>query len=143
MKMSTIKGISIGEVARRTDLGVETIRFYEREGLIDEPPRKLSGYRQYPEEVIARIRFIRRSKELGFSLKEIRELIALQRNPNATCMDVRRQTEAKIVELENKIVEFQKMRDTLTSMMSNCRNDLPVQSCPVLNALCENHGPHQ
>ncbi|NIA07441.1 MAG: MerR family transcriptional regulator [Actinobacteria bacterium] len=65
---------TIGKVARHAGVGVETVRFYEREGLIEEPPRKESGYRQYPEQTVCRIRFIRRAKELGFSLREIKEL---------------------------------------------------------------------
>ncbi len=67
-----MKPLMIGKVARRAGVGVETIRFYEREGLIAEPPRRESGYRQYPEEAVSRVRFIRRAKELGFTLKEIK-----------------------------------------------------------------------
>ncbi len=79
---------TIGEVAKRSGLGLETIRFYERKGLIEEPPRTDSGYRQFPEDVVARIRFIRRAKELGFKLSEISELLSLRVDPDTTCADV-------------------------------------------------------
>jgi len=81
--------LSMGKVARRAGRGVETIRFYEREGLLATPVRKDSGYRLYPERVIGRIRFIRRAKGLGFSLKEIKELLQLRRNSSSTCEDIR------------------------------------------------------
>ena len=76
MSLSSTKPLTIGMVARRAGVGVETVRFYERQGLIEEPPRRLSGYREYPEEVVARLWFIRRAKELGFTLGEIKELLA-------------------------------------------------------------------
>src|SRR6266478_745717 len=88
--------LSIGKVARRAGIGVETIRFYEREGLLAAPARRDSGYRLYTERVIGRIRFIRRAKELGFSLKEIKELLQLRRNASSTCEDIREKAEAKI-----------------------------------------------
>ena len=72
-----MRGLTIGRVARQAGVGVETVRFYERRGLIDEPPRRQSGYRQFPEETVRRIRFIKRAQELGFSLREIKELLAL------------------------------------------------------------------
>ena len=93
-----MKTLTIGQVARRAGVGVETVRFYERQGLLDEPDRRESGYRQYTEAVILRLRFIRRAKELGFTLKEIRELIALRRDPSATRAEVRQQATAKITD---------------------------------------------
>ena len=90
--------LSIGKVARRAGIGVETIRFYEREGLLAATARRDSGYRLYHERVIFRIRFIKRAKELGFSLKEIKELLQLRRNSSSTCEDIREKAEAKIVD---------------------------------------------
>ena len=84
--------LSIGKVARRAGVGVETIRFYERQGLLTAPIRKDSGYRSYPEHVLGRIRFIKRAKELGFSLREIKELLELRRNSSAPCEDVLRKS---------------------------------------------------
>jgi DNA-binding transcriptional MerR regulator len=79
------------------------VRFYERQGLLEKPARKESGYRQYPEDVVARLRFIKRAKELGFSLKEIKELLALRVDPDTTCAEVRGRAEAKIADDEEKI----------------------------------------
>src|SRR5207247_2671094 len=99
-KMDTL---SIGQVARLAGVGVETVRFYEREGLLEEPPRRESGYRQYGEDVVARLRFIRRAKELGFTLKEIAGLLALRVDPDTTCADVRQRARTKIADVEAKI----------------------------------------
>lgn len=85
-----MESLTIGKVARLAEVGVETIRFYEREGLIEEPSRGESGYRQYPKETIQRLRFIKRAKDLGFTLREIKELLALRLDPGTTCGDVRR-----------------------------------------------------
>jgi MerR family mercuric resistance operon transcriptional regulator len=76
--------------------GVETVRFYERQGLLDQPPRRASGYRQYPRDVVRRIQFIKRAKELGFSLKEIGELLSLRVDPQLSCSEVKARAEAKI-----------------------------------------------
>src|SRR5262245_11414989 len=98
-----MKPLTIGEVARRAGVGVETVRFYEREGRLDEPARRASGYRQYGEDAVARLRFIRRAKELGFSLKEIAELLALRADPATTRADVRRRAETKVADIEAKV----------------------------------------
>jgi MerR family mercuric resistance operon transcriptional regulator len=106
--------LTIGQVAHRAGLGVETVRFYERRGLIEEPPRKESGYRQYPEDVVARLRFIRRAKELGFSLKEIAELFSLRVDPDTTCAEIKRRAEAKITTMDEKISSMQGIQRALT-----------------------------
>src|SRR6266700_6790319 len=81
--------LSIGQVARKAGVGVETVRFYEREGLLEEPPRRTSGYRQYSEEVVKRIGFIKRAQKLGFSLKEITELLLLRVDAQTSCDEVK------------------------------------------------------
>ena len=91
-----MEALTIGKVARLASVGVETVRFYEREGLLDKPPRRRSGYRQYSKDTVSRLRFIRRAKELGFTLKEIRELLTLRIETESTCEDVRIKAEAKI-----------------------------------------------
>ena len=98
-----MKNMTIGKLAKRCGVGVETIRFYEREGLIKEPPRSESRYRQYPEETAQRVRFIKRAKELGFTLKEIKGLLELRIRPEATCGDVRNQAEEKIADIEQRL----------------------------------------
>src|ERR1700737_1174737 len=99
--------LSIGQVGRIAGIGIETIRFYEREGLLEEPPRRASGYRQYPEQGVKRIHFIKRAQQLGFSLKEITELLMLRVDEQTSCEEVKQHTEAKIAEVERKVVELQ------------------------------------
>src|SRR6266852_4384126 len=98
--------LSIGQVARRAGVGVETVRFYEREGLLKEPPRRASGYRQYPEEVVKRIQFIKRAQELGFSLKEIIELLTLRVDPATSSGEVKQRAEAKLADIQRKVEEL-------------------------------------
>ncbi len=127
--------LTIGQVAKRSGIGIETVRFYERKGLVEEPPRTDSGYRQYPEDVVARIRFIRRSKELGFKLKEISELLSLRIDPDTTCADVRKQTELKIADVEEKIRALQKIKTALKRLAASCVGTGPTSECPILDAL--------
>lgn len=127
--------ITIGEVAKRSCIGIETIRFYEREGLIDDPPRTEAGYRQYPDDVILRVRFIRQAKELGFSLKDIKELLSLRLLPGTTCKDIRERTTRKIDEIEEKIQTLQKMKNILATLESKCKGHGPINTCPILGAL--------
>jgi Hg(II)-responsive transcriptional regulator len=130
-----MKTLTIGQIARRAGVGVETVRFYERQGLLEEPERRESGYRQYTEEVVYRLRFIRRAKELGFTLKEIRELMAFRRDPSATRADVRQQAKAKIADIEAKIRDLQRMKDALSKLTASCRGHGPASGCPILDAL--------
>jgi MerR family transcriptional regulator, copper efflux regulator len=95
--------MTIGKVAKGTNVGIETVRFYEREGLIEKSPRRDSGYRAYPADTVDRLRFIKRAKELGFSLKEIKELLALRIAPGTTCGQIKKRAEAKIEDIEDKI----------------------------------------
>jgi MerR family copper efflux transcriptional regulator len=127
--------LTIGQVARRAGVGVETVRFYEREGLLEEPYRQASGYRQYDEDVVARLRFIRRAKGPGFSLKEIAELFALRDDPDATRADVRRRAEAKVADIEAKSRDLQRMREALLILTAACDGHGPVSGCPILEAL--------
>ncbi len=127
--------LTIGQVAKRSGIGIETLRFYERKGLVEEPPRTESGYRQYPEDVVARIRFIRRAKELGFKLSEISELLSLRVDPNTTCADVRKQTEFKIADVEEKIRVLQTIKTALEKLAVSCTGSGPTSECPILEAL--------
>jgi MerR family copper efflux transcriptional regulator len=127
--------LSIGQVARRAGVGVETVRFYEREGLLEEPPRRASGYRQYTEQVVTRLHFIKRAQKLGFSLKEITELLLLRVDTQTSCVEVKQRTEAKIAEVERKIVELQRMRQALLQVASLCIGQGPGSLCPMLDAL--------
>jgi len=106
------KPLTVGQVAKQAGVGVETIRFYERRGLIAEPKRRASGYRQYRLDTVRRIRFIRRARELGFTLEEISDLLSLREDPNGTSVDVRERAREKITDIEDKIAVIQTTRST-------------------------------
>ena len=128
--------LSIGQLAKRAGVGVETIRFYERKGLIAEPARRpSSGYRQYPEEVVRRVRFIRRAKALGFTLREIQDLLELNASPHSTCAEVRSKAEAKLVDVRQKIRDLQRIERALATLAASCKGSGPIESCPILAAL--------
>jgi len=130
-----MQALTIGQAARQSGVGVETIRFYEREGLIDAPPRSLSGYRQYLAATVSRVRFIRRAKELGFSLKEIQELLSLRLDPDASSAEVKARAEAKIADIDAKIRTLQRVKETLVVITAACDGCTPVSACPILDAL--------
>lgn len=131
----TSKPFTIGQVARLAGVGIETVRFYEREGLVTQPERRPSGYRQYSDDVVSRLGFIAAAKELGFSLKEIKELLDLRVGPDATCSDVRERAKAKIADVEGKIRTLQRMKASLVKLTKACRGRGPVSECPILDAL--------
>src|SRR5262249_35673627 len=131
-----MKPLTIGQVARQAGVGVETVRFYEREGLLEQPARRESGYRQYEDGVVARLRFIRRAKELGFTLKEIRELLALRDDPDASRADVRQRAEDKVADIEARVRDLLRMRDALLRLTAACHGQGPADGCPILEALC-------
>ncbi len=130
-----MKALTIGQLADQAGVGIETVRFYEREGLLDEPARKDSGYRQYEEGVVARLRFIKGAKELGFSLKEIKELLALRVDPTTTCAEVRSKAQAKIADIEEKIQTLQRMKKALVKVTKQCSGRGPTSECPILEAM--------
>lgn len=127
--------LTIGQLAKRAQVNVETIRYYERRGLMAEPPRRDSGYRKYPGDAVIRIHFIKRAKDLGFSLKEVAELLSLKVDPETTCGDVMRRAEAKIADIEAKIQALQKMEKALGGLVISCSGQGPTSACPILEAL--------
>jgi MerR family mercuric resistance operon transcriptional regulator len=130
-----MKPLSIGQAARLAGVGVETIRFYERQGLIDKPPRRASGYRQYDEGIIARLQFIRRAKNLGFTLHEIQELLSLRVDPMTTCEDVNARAHDKIIDIEERIRQLQRMKKALSKLTKACGARGPISECPILDSL--------
>ena len=124
--------LKIGQVAEAAGVSVETIRFYEREKLLAEPPRGPSGYRAYPEDVVDRILFIRHAKDLGFTLNEIRELLALRVTSNGRCEAVKQRAEKKLVDVEERIRSLQRIRRTLRKLVSDCDGQAPTSDCPIL-----------
>lgn len=135
MRTSPVPSYTIGQLSRLAGVGLETIRYYEREGLISEPPRRASGYRQYPADALARLHFIRQAKALGFSLKDIKELFELRVAPGATCADIRERAEAKIADVRAKLKMLRQMERALAKVTAACRGRGPVSECPILDAL--------
>lgn len=128
--------LTIGQLAKQAGVGVETIRFYEREGLIAEPKRRPSSrYRQYPPQAVGRVRFIRRAKELGFTLKEIQELLELRVDPGSTCANVRQRAREKIADIEQRIDSLARMKDALERLAKKCRGKGPTTECPILEEI--------
>ena len=127
--------MTIGELAQRAGVGIETIRFYEREGLIETPRRTASGYRQYSEEVVRRLQFIRRAKELGFTLNEIKELLSLRVHAGVSCAMVKRKAEKKIADIDAKLRSLRCMKRALVELTKTCNEDGTLDRCPILNAM--------
>ena len=126
-----MNALKIGEVAKRSEVGVETIRYYERQGLLAEPDRRPSGYRQYDESVVSRLRFIRNAKELGFTLAEIKELLELWFDVKTKCVHVRHRAEKKITNIEDKIRSLQKMKRSLKKIVRQCADRDKFDECPL------------
>ena len=127
--------LTIGKVAREAGLGVETVRFYEREGLLEQPARRPSGYRQYPPETIVRLRFIRQSQRLGFTLREIKELLALKLDKTATRKQVKERAIAKMADIDKRIEELEKMKSALAPLVRACNGKGTVAGCTILEAI--------
>ena len=140
---TAMAGLRIGEVAKQTGIGIETIRFYERLGLLKEPLRRPSGYRLFDEGAVARLSFIIRTKNLGFTLSEIKDLLALWFDPVTTCCDVRRRAEQKIDEITARIQALRAMKRALTHLVGKCQQRGVVDECPLLYGLTPVPGRQQ
>lgn len=125
--------MKIGEVAKRSNIGIETIRYYEREGLLLEPERRPSGYRQYDESTVERLEYIRRAKELGFTLAEVRELLELSFVAHAGCDHIRQRAEEKVADIEGKIRSLQQMKRSLGKIVAQCRAKNLKDDCPLVH----------
>jgi MerR family transcriptional regulator, copper efflux regulator len=127
---------TIGNAAHMAGVGVETIRFYERKGLIAQPQKPHGGgYRIYSDEIIRRIRFIRQGQDLGFSLKEIGELLTLRANPNTDCSEVQKRANEKLAEVEMKILRLKDIKTALKDVISACPARGSLKSCSIISAL--------
>lgn len=131
----TQKKLTIGKISKISNTGIETIRNYERLGLLPKPERTASGYRLYSEIAIQRLHFINQSKSLGFSLTEIGELLSLSTSSDASCGDVRALTQTKIDDINQRISKLSKMKKALETLMSQCHESSPIAECPILTAL--------
>jgi MerR family transcriptional regulator, copper efflux regulator len=126
--------LTIGRLAERAGVGVETIRFYEREGLLPIPDRTPAGYRMFAIGEVSRLRFIRRAQELGFSLAEIRQLLSL-RVDDVGCGAVRETAERKIETIDAKIRDLRRMKRALSDLCDACTGRGPASACAILDAL--------
>lgn len=131
--------LTVGQLALRSGVGVPTLRFYERRGLLPVPHRRASGYREYPIDAVRRVRFIRQAQGLGFSLKEITELLALSADPATSCTAVREKAAEKLADIESKLASLTRMRKVLVELMEACPGNGPADTCPILSALDEGH----
>jgi Hg(II)-responsive transcriptional regulator len=130
-----VETLTIGRLAERARVNLETIRYYEREGLMPAPPRSTSGHRAYPPAAARRLRFIKRTQELGFALAEIRELLALRRDPDQPCADIIHQIHGKAQEVEAKIAHLRAIRRALRRLERSCAGECQVSECPILESL--------
>jgi MerR family transcriptional regulator, copper efflux regulator len=126
--------LTIGRLARLCGVNLETVRYYERRGLLPKPPRTPAGYRQFPTETVDRLRFIKRAQELGFSLEEISELLALRIEPEQKRADIRARVTSKIAELEGKIGALTAMKNTLRGLVEQCER-YGSDGCPILASM--------
>ncbi len=127
-----MKSLTIGQLARLANVNIETIRYYQRIGLLHEPPKPASGYRHYPENAIDTLKFIRRAKQMGFSLREIAELIALG---ESACSSVRQRAEAKREQITTQIQELEKLRQMLDQLIEQCHSEEKDSPCPIVKKL--------
>lgn len=126
---------SIGELARRADVAIDTVRYYERRQLLPQPKRRASGYRQYDDEDVRRLRFIRRAKGLGFALEDIRSLLDLSLDHDHGVHGLRARAEAKLADIDARIAQLQKVRRGLRQLVADCPGSGALDHCPILAAL--------
>jgi len=126
---------SIGQVARESGLPIDTIRYYERSGLIAPPERRASGYRAYAPDVVRRLRFIGRAKALGFTLAEVAELLALSAPGQDDMAAVKAAAQAKLADVEARLAELGRVRDGLRTLIDACPGHGALDTCPIMDAL--------
>jgi len=127
--------IGIGQLAKRSGVPIDTVRHYERIGLLKPAARLASGYRRYGEAEQKRLRFIRRAKALGFTLDEVQDLLALSAGRNV--QSIRKAAAARLADVERRIEELSRVRDSLRQLIAACPGHGRAESCPILNALSQ------
>ncbi len=130
-----MQALGIGQLAKRGGVGIDTVRYYERNGLLTPQTRLASGYRRYGELEVARLRFIRRAQALGFTLKEVKELLALSAQRNVG--RVKRSAQAKLADVQGRIAALERVRDGLANLIEACPGHGRAADCPILRALTE------
>lgn len=134
-----MEAMTTGELANGAGVNVQTVRYYERRGLLPEPPRTSSGYRQYGPDDLRRLLFIRRAQELGFQLAEIKELLSLRVREDGSCGEVQERAEGAISRIEEQLRQLTRMRSALASLAEACERQEPTAECPILEALEGDH----
>jgi DNA-binding transcriptional MerR regulator len=135
-------GVQIGKVSQQTGLSVDAIRFYEKQRLLNRPPRSEGGFRLFNAQDIERIQFIQRAQQLGFSLPEIRELLVLRRDNGEACSHMRDLLRAKLAAVRDKIMELGVLEEQLSTSLAKCERKLKVSGdshkggCPVIQEIC-------
>ncbi len=132
-----MKELTIGALAKAAGVNVETIRFYERKGLLSRPPKPEEGYRRYPMEAVKQVRFIKGAQRLGFSLKEIAELLVLGRQGGISCTEMLDLTSRKVVDIEHKIAALEVMKSTLLELAGKCPGAGNLALCPIWERMAE------
>ncbi|MBS0200422.1 MAG: heavy metal-responsive transcriptional regulator [Proteobacteria bacterium] len=127
--------MKIGQLAQRADVNIDTVRYYEREGLLPKPERLASGYRIYSESDVKRLRFVRRAKALGFTLPEVRELLDLSRSRGDDMASMKAAAQDKINDVRARIAELERVRVALEGLIDSCPGHGALEQCPILNAL--------
>lgn len=127
--------LTIGKLSKQAKVSIDSIRFYERSGLISVPPRTASNYRQYPEDAVKRLRFIKRAQNLGFTLAEISDLLELSQQQSASKADVKNRTAEKILVVQSRIQDLKRMLKALKTLNDHCDGQGPILECPILEAL--------
>ena len=127
--------LTIGGLAKEAKVNVETIRYYERRRFLPEPMRTPAGYRIYPADMVRRLHFVKRAQGLGFSLKEIKELLGLRAKPGSTSADIRKRAEVKIADIDKKIRTLLAIKKSLREITNACSGCGPLSDCPILDSL--------
>ncbi|MBE7448970.1 MAG: heavy metal-responsive transcriptional regulator [Kofleriaceae bacterium] len=127
--------LKIGDVARLAELSIDTVRYYEREGLLGRVRRSAGGQREYDTDAVRRLSFVRRATALGFSLAEVKALLSLRVSTRTSCVRVRERALSKVVDIDQRIAELQAMRDALARLARNCDEPSATGSCPILDEL--------
>jgi Hg(II)-responsive transcriptional regulator len=135
MKTRIQPTLKIGQVSKLSGVSIDTIRFYEKENLLTAPHRRESGYREFGSDTVERLRFIRRAKELGFSLQEINDLLGMKERSDNQCKNVRRHADRKVAEIERKIKDLRKMKRAIKKLAEHCGDGLNLKSCPIVQSL--------
>ena len=128
-------GLSAGKLAKAADVNVETLRYYEKRGLLPEPPRKESGYRVYPESFVDRLKFIKGAQVFGFTLEEIQDLLDMRLDTKANRADVRLRATEKIENIQEKIEALEQMKQALEHLVHQCHGDGSTAECPILESI--------